>query len=130
LPSRGLLSRLSNRAPAQVIDPIESVVEHLRVLLNMRTGSSVTVPSMGVPDFTDLVHDFPGSGMTLTKAIRATILAYEPRLRNVLVRHLPSDLPLVVRFEISAQLADDTAIRFQTEFAPGGRIDVWAAKAK
>jgi predicted component of type VI protein secretion system len=87
---------------------------------------------MGVPDFTDLVHNFPGSGLTLTKAIRATVMLYEPRLRNVLVRYVPTDLPLVVRFEISAQIADEasTAVRFRTEFSPGGRMEVWSAGSK
>jgi type VI secretion system protein len=83
---------------------------------------------MGVPDFTDLVHSFPGSALTLTKAIRATIMTYEPRLRNVLVRHIPLEIPMVVRFEVSAQLADQSkaAVQFRTEFVPGGRAQVWS----
>lgn len=127
--TRGLLGRLSQTAPERRIDVVESVVEHLRSLLNMRVGSAVTAPGMGVPDFTDLVHNFPGSAVTLTQAIRATIMTFEPRLRNVLVRHVPDDTPMVVRFEVSAQIADETntAIRFRTEFAPGGRMEVWAS---
>ncbi|MBL9039466.1 MAG: type VI secretion system baseplate subunit TssE [Archangium sp.] len=127
--TRGLLSRISTKEPARRSDVVESVLKHLQSLLNMRTGSAATVPGMGVPDFTDLVHDFPGSSMTLTQAIRATILAYEPRLKNVMVRHVPDDTPLVVRFEVSAQLVNEknTTIKFRTEFAPGGRINVWSA---
>jgi type VI secretion system protein len=127
---RGLLGRLASTTPERRVEVMESVVEHLRSLLNMRQGSAVTVPEMGVPDFTDLVHSFPGSGVTLTKAIRATIMTFEPRLRNVLVRHVAAgDSELAVRFEISAQLADDsnTPVKFRTEFAPGGRMDVWTA---
>lgn len=130
--SRGLMGRLASTAPERRIDMVESVVEHLRSLLNMRIGSAATTPGMGVPDFTDLVHNFPGSGLTLTKAIRATIMEFEPRLRNVLVRYVPAEIPTVVRFEISAQIADDanTAVKFRTEFAPGGRMEVWAAGLK
>jgi len=112
--ARGLLSRLGSSAPERHVDMVESVIENLRSLLNMRIGSAATAPAMGVPDFTDLVHSFPGSAQTLTKAIRTTILTYEPRLRNVLVRHVPVEVPMVVRFEVSAQLADrsNAAVRF------------------
>lgn len=126
--NRGLLGRLASNTPERRVEVTESVVENLRSLLNMRVGSAATAPDMGVPDFTDLVHSFPGSALTLTKAIRATIMTYEPRLRNVLVRHIPLDIPMVVRFEVSAQLADrsNAAVRFRTEFVPGGRAQVWS----
>lgn len=126
--ARGLLARLGSSAPERHVDMVESVIENLRSLLNMRIGSAATAPAMGVPDFTDLVHSFPGSAQTLTKAIRTTIMTYEPRLRNVLVRHVPVEIPMVVRFEVSAQLADrsNAAVRFQTEFMPGGRMQVWS----
>lgn len=129
MPARGILGRLTSSTPGRRADISEAVVEHLRSLLNMRMGSAATVPGMGVPDFTDLVHNFPASSMTLTQSIRATILNYEPRLKNVLVRHIADDQPMVVRFEISAQLADEhnTTIKFRTEFAPGGQINVWSA---
>lgn len=125
---RGLLGRLASNTPERRVEVMESVVENLRSLLNMRVGSAATAPDMGVPDFTDLVHSFPGSALTLTKAIRATIMTYEPRLRNVLVRHIPLEIPMVVRFEVSAQLADrsNAPVRFRTEFVPGGRAQVWS----
>jgi type VI secretion system lysozyme-like protein len=100
--NRGLLGRLASNTPERRVEMIESVVENLRSLLNMRVGSAATAPDMGVPDFTDLVHSFPGSALTLTKAIRATIMTYELWLWNVLVRHIPLEIPMVVRFEVSA----------------------------
>lgn len=129
--ARGLLGRLASASPERRIEQVDSVVENLRSLLNHREGSAVTVPTMGIPDFTDLVHNFPGSSMTLTKAIRATIVAYEPRLRNVRVVHIPTDEPLVVRFEVYAQIGKDadSGMRFRTEFAPGGRVNVWPGEA-
>jgi type VI secretion system protein len=130
--NRGLLARLSSSNPERRIETIESVLENLRSLLNMRIGSAATASDMGVPDFTDLVHSFPGSATTLTKAIRATIMTYEPRLRNVLVRHIPVEQQMVVQFEVSAQLAENSnaPVRFRTEFAPGGRAEVWSAGVK
>lgn len=121
---RGLLSRLvSGGEPA---DELESIIAHLRVLLNARQGDSPSAPSFGVIDFSDMVHAFPGATQQLTRSIRATILEYEPRLKNVTVRPVPGE-ELLLRFEISAQLANQRAgrtLRFATTVRPGGRFDV------
>jgi type VI secretion system protein len=122
---RGLLSRIgSNRG--QPLDEIDAIVEHLRVLLNTRQGEAPTVPDFGVTDFTDLVHSFPDGIQVLQRAIRATILQYEPRLRNVTVRHMRDEELLILKFEITAQLAQGGrgVLRFRTQLNPGGRIDV------
>jgi type VI secretion system protein len=127
---RGLLSRIDSEegTSSRSLDASTSIVEHLRVLLNTRKGDSVTVPNFGVVDFTDLVHSFPSAVQTLQATIRATVLEFEPRLRNISVRHVPDDDPLVVRFEITAQPADRSArgvLRFRTQMSPGGKVEVW-----
>ena len=79
-------------------------------------------------DFTDLVHGFPGSIQLLQQAIRGTILEFEPRLKNVSVRHVPQEDPLVLRFDITAQPAQKGArglLRFSTQMRPGGKMEVW-----
>ena len=59
---RGLLSRIERRRDVLAqLDAVESITEHLRVLLNTRKGESVTAPGFGVVDFTDLVHTFPAA---------------------------------------------------------------------
>lgn len=121
---RALLSRISGDDTS---DPIHSIVSHLQVLLNTRKGDAVCAPEFGVVDFVDVVYSFPGSVQQLVKSIRATILEYEPRLKNVNVRHVPDEDSLIVRFEISAQLADDKSnrtLRVSTTVRPGGRYDV------
>jgi type VI secretion system protein len=123
VPGRGLLSRISQGGST---DEAESVLEHLRVLLNTRQGEAPCAPGFGVLDLSDVVHAFPAAYAQLAQAIRATIVEYEPRLRNVSVRHLPDD-GLVLRFEIGAQLAGprgSRAVRFATTVRPGGRYDV------
>jgi type VI secretion system protein len=124
---RGLLSRL-NAGAAKELDENDSITAHLRVLLNTRKGEAITAPGFGIVDFTDLVHGFPVSIQTLLQSIRATVLEYEPRLKNVTVRHAPSDNPLLLRFEITAQLAGKGTkgtLRFQTQMSAGGQVDVW-----
>jgi type VI secretion system protein len=121
---RGLLSRLADGGRDS--DEVVEVMDHIRVLLNTTKGDSLTVPDFGVLDFTDLLHDVPDSLGTLQQAMRATILEYEPRLRNVVVRYLPSEDALVLHFEIVGRLASDKRrlVRLETHIDPSGHIDV------
>ncbi len=123
---RALLSRLGAR-DTRPIDPVDSIVANLRALLNTRRGNSVSAPDFGILDFADVVHEFPGGIQQLAKSIRSTVLAYEPRLKNVAVRHVPDENPLALRFEITAQVAEGRAVRtlrLATTVKPGGRVDV------
>lgn len=109
------------------VDELESIVEHLRGLLNTRQGESPTVPDFGVVDFTDLVHNFPESIQVLQRSIRATILQYEPRLKNVVVQHVRDEEVLTLKFQITAQLAAKNAkgaVRFETQLRAGGHMSV------
>jgi len=129
MPGRGLLFRIgSKRLNAnQPIDEIDSIVEHLRVLLNTRQGEAPTAPDFGIIDFTDVVHAFPEGIQVLQRAIRATILQYEPRLKNVTVRHIRDDEVLLLKFEIAAQLAQAGSrgtLKFRTQINAGGKFDV------
>jgi type VI secretion system protein len=122
---RGLLSRVATSSPPG--DEVAAIVEHLRVLLNTRQGEAPSAPAFGVLDFSDVVHAMPGVAQALVRSIRATILEHEPRLRSVMVRHVTESGELLLRFEISAQLADGRAgrtLRFATTVRPGGRFDV------
>lgn len=130
MPGRGLLSRLdaTGLKATRALDEHDSIVEHLRVLLNARRGGSPSCPDFGIPDFSDLVHNFPGAIQVLQRAIRETILAYEPRLKQVTVRHIPDDEPLILKYEIIAQPANrrgGNSLRFSTQMSSGGRVNVW-----
>jgi len=128
MPGRGLISRISAKrsSASQPIDEIESIVEHLRVLLNTRQGEAPTALDFGVMDFADIVHSFPDAIQMLQRAIRATILQYETRLKNVAVKHVRDEEVLVLKFEITAQLASGgkSTLRFRTQISAGGRVDV------
>lgn len=126
---RGLLSRIAAKDPRQLRaeNEVESIMEHLRDLLNTRQGEAITVPDFGVIDFTDLVHNFPDAIQLLQRSVRATILQYEPRLKNVVVQHVRDEDVLVLKFQISAQLATRTgrgAVRFETQLRAGGHVTV------
>ena len=132
---RTLLERLADprsnapRTVAQNTDLLaDSVVKHLRRMLNSWHGQTPTMDDYGIPTLSELVHSFPESTAILSKAIRLSIEKYEPRLRRV--RVAISDLdddPMNVQFDISADLvtADEkAAIRLETRVDADGRVDV------
>jgi type VI secretion system protein len=130
--TRGILSRLeqgSLHPSSRREEPIESITRHLRVLLNTRRGESVSSPGYGILDFNDVVHAFPSAIQKMQASIRAAILEYEPRLKNVVVVHTPDgDEPAALKFEITAQLAQKGSrgvLHFRTRVGAGNQIDLW-----
>lgn len=123
---RGLIGRLASRRPSDPLREMESIVAHLQDLLNTSVGDAPCAQGLGIIDFVDLVHDFPGAIQTLQRSIRKTIHEYEPRLTRVSVRAVESEDPMKLSFEISARLAsqDNRMIRLRTEVNSSGRIDV------
>ena len=122
---RGLLARLSSGG--QRIGELESIIAHLNDLLNTRMGESLSASDFGIVDFADVVHNFPEATQVLQQSIRATILKYEPRLRNVSVHPVASPDTLMIAFEISARLASGAqrgVFRVRTELTPSGKMQV------
>jgi len=122
---RGLLARLSSGG--QRIGEMESIIAHLHELLNTRSGESLSASDFGIVDFADVVHNFPEATQVLQQSIRATILKYEPRLRNVSVHPVASGDTLMVAFEISARLASGAqrgVFRVRTELTASGKMQV------
>lgn len=124
---RGLLSRLSSADPERPPDEVTSILENLRAILNTRVGDSHSASDFGIIDLADLVHNFPNAAQIMEKSIRATVGMYEPRLKQVRVRLVPTDDPLKLVFEIAARLAGDRAqgmVRVRTVVNPSGRVSV------
>jgi type VI secretion system protein len=121
---RGLLSRIAGDGAR--LDEVESILAHVRALLNTRRGETPSAPGLGVADFTEVAHAFPGGLEELARSIRATLLEFEPRLKAVSVSPLPGDGRLILRFLIAAQLSGRSGrvLRMTTTVRPGGRIEV------
>lgn len=122
----GLLHRLAEREHGGAGPSLEqSVLQHLRVLLNTRQGNSALDPLYGVPDFTDLVHNFPDGLLALRRLIAQTIERYEPRLSRVSVRptRILRDV-LVLHFDVRAELPNGRPVIFDTTVSRGGHIQV------
>ena len=109
-------------------DDLESAVfEHLRELLNTRRGASLSAPGYGIDDVAELARDYPDSLADMPRAIKNTLLKYEPRLKNVQVRAVKPEQEgthLMAHFEITAQLIDQNGerqpFRFRTSMDTEG----------
>jgi len=133
---RTLLERIArleseNRGQAG-ITPLEiemqSIMTHLRKLLNTNKGSVQIDPDYGMPDMTV----FSGAGRDETMkaigdAIQTVVRTYEKRLMDVKIRIEPdaSDV-LTIHFSLEAKLArhDNAPVFFHSLVKPGGRVDI------
>ncbi len=131
---RTLLERIDNpeqggyRLAADPHRTIESVLTHLRKMLNVRQGSVCTLPDYGIPDLNSLFMQYPDAVLALRRIIRDSLEKYEPRLRGVNVRYIPDEEnPLMLRFEIKARLVMDeqeSPVRFETVVGDNGEVRV------
>jgi type VI secretion system protein len=128
-----LLGRLGNpqaalTAGASDAELRSSILDNLQRMCRTRRGSMRARPDYGLPDLSEMVHSFPDAVGQIRSALQHTIEAYEPRLTNVRVSHVPSEtLDLVVRFEITATLVDPTRkvpLRFETQLSASRAVDV------
>ena len=87
---RSLLERIAQPDPPGArslrADPgkvADSVLRHLRDLLNLRRGSIPARPDCGMPDFNDLVTRFPVAIDILAAEVRRQIAASISRWRRI-----------------------------------------------
>jgi type VI secretion system protein len=120
----------NERSTGRTADVEAAVVEHLNRMLNTRQGSCQTCPDYGLIEVSEVVYDFPDAIGIMQRALKNTIQTYEPRLKNVQVRHIKSETPgeLTLSFEITAQLqlpdGRRQSLRFSTEVDASGNTKV------
>lgn len=109
---QSLLSRLdagkkSNQYTV-VADPtrlIDNICRNLQDMLNVRIGSVLALDEFGMPDFNDVVKEFPDAITRIRNAIQHFISCFEPRLRQVRVKHIHDpEQPLLLKFAICAEV--------------------------
>jgi type VI secretion system protein len=112
-------------------DQASSVIRHLQQMLATKQGSSMTCPDYGVPDVTDLLHDITEAIALVQRAVKASIQAYEPRLKNAQVRHVKAEMMSgtpTMNFEITGHivLADGKrqAVRIGTALDGHGNVEL------
>lgn len=105
----------------------DSVLEHLRRILNTRQGCVPIADDYGVPEFTEYLHLGAEAYRELEKVLRTTIQKYEPRLKGVRVSFIPEEedrLALHLQFQVVAKLASDPRlqVQFQTSIDGNGQV--------
>ena len=106
------------------------VLTHLASMLNTRQGSSLTCPDYGIVELSEILHDFPDAIAIMQRAIKNSIQLYEPRLKNVQVRHLKNEAThtMILEFEITAQLqlpdGRKQPLRFATTMDDSGNVKI------
>ena len=118
------LSRRGGEDPQRISD---SVLEHLRRILNTRQGCVPIADDYGVPEFTEYLHLGAEVYRELEKVLRTTIQKYEPRLKGVRVSFIPEEedrLALHLQFQVVAKLASDPRlqVQFQTSIDGNGQV--------
>jgi type VI secretion system protein len=106
----------------------ESVLLHLRKLMNSRHGCTLIQADYGIPDLNEFIYAFPEAVGPMRNAIQQTIERYEPRLKSVRVRFVENpDKPLDIHFDVSARLAIDdetTPVSFSTRLGSAAGLEV------
>jgi type VI secretion system protein len=106
----------------------DSILGHLRKMLNSRQGHALIQPEYGMPDVTEFIQNLPEMVDAVQRGIRNSIEKFEPRLRNVAVNYVLSpDLGANLRFEITAELVtenEEASVWFETAVTPTGHIEI------
>jgi type VI secretion system protein len=104
------------------------VLSYLSALFNTRQGSVMTRPDFGMVDINGVVHKFPDAIGELSAEIRRQIEMFEPRLRDVVVHHVPMpERPLNLAFTVTANLTLGTRrerVTVETELGDNGLMRV------
>ena len=135
-----LLTRLAHAADPNSLErhtfrdnDVEGAVSrHLSLMLNTRQGSCLTCPDFGLIEVSEVLYDFPDAVGIVQRALKNSIQTYEPRLKNVQVRHVKNDYAheMMLQFEITAQLqlpdGRRQSLRFSTAIDPSGNVKMGA----
>jgi type VI secretion system protein len=125
-----LLERVADLSPESVTKSTpqttrESILEHLRCVLNTRVGSVGTRPDYGLEPLADIVARSGKAGVVA--AIRRLIEAFEPRLEpgvEVASFERVTD-PFVMRLEVVCRLKKNgERVRFETLVDSFGKVDI------
>lgn len=129
-----LLERIEKQIPAnhniELNDSkaVESILNHVKKILNVRQGSVQTMPDYGLPDFNDLARRFPNAIEEIKRSIRQCLEKYEPRLVNVQVDHvMVGDHMMDLRYDVKAQISVDgknTNVWFETILDTAGKVSI------
>ena len=109
---------------------LDNISQNVQDMLNVRLGSVKALDDYGMPDFNDVVKEFPDAITRIRAAIKTFINKYEPRLSNVVVSHIHDpQQPLLLKFSISGNIKlnnEAPKVSFNTVLTGAGQATVKA----
>ncbi len=106
---------------------VQSIKEHLAILLNTRRGSIPHLPDYGLPDSSQVSMNDRIAIAKFGKDIEETVKKYEPRLVRVRVRPMEQNPESIADFRLGflleARVINESA-RFHAYFSASGSADV------
>ena len=106
----------------------DSVLRHLRNMLNMRVEHALAQPDYGMPDGSEFIHSVPEAVDEVRRVLKNSIEKFEPRLRHVRVKFAPEENDqLRLRFEVMAELVTErekASLWFETKIDSHGHVDI------
>lgn len=95
----------SGRSSYRDADVESAIMAHVAQILNTRQGSCLTCPDYGLMEVSEVLHDFPDAIGMVQRSIKNTLQTYEPRLKNVQVRHVKNEElgNMAMLFEVTGQ---------------------------
>jgi len=98
-----------------------SVQDNIHRILNSRRNGLAHLPDYGLDDLSEIYRHLPASAHKLRRAIEATLLKYEPRLREVDIIIEETAKDMLLSFTMTCYLRKEGMVRFGTHFTPDGR---------
>ena len=106
---------------------VQSIREHLSILLNTRRGSLPHLPEYGLPDSSQVSMKDRIAISKFGRDIEETVRKYEPRLVHVRVRPMEHDPEAAAAFRLGflleARVVNEAA-KFHAFFSASGSADV------
>lgn len=106
---------------------VQSIKEHLSILLNARRGSIPHLPDYGLPDSSQVSMNDRIAITKFGKEIENIVKKYEPRLSHVRVRPTEQEAKSAADFRLGflleARVVNESA-RFHAYFSASGSADV------
>ncbi|MFJ4376038.1 type VI secretion system baseplate subunit TssE [Pseudomonas japonica] len=99
-----------------------SVLDNLQRILNSRAGALAHVPGFGLPDLSQVLQDMASSARSVMDDMSATVLAYEPRLKDLRVEMLAQSRPGHLEYALFAEFWSGEKVTFGTTLGAEGRL--------
>lgn len=107
---------------------LSDISRNVQDMLNIRLGSVKALDDYGMPDFNDVVKEFPDAITRIRVSIKQFIDKYEPRLSSVHVTHIHDpEQPLLLKFSIGGEIKINnkaSKVRFNTVLTGAGQATV------